>query len=83
MAAQPIREIARDHGGEQMTTIEQIQTAIETLTPEEYARLRAWLLERDAAAWDRQIAEDAAAGKLDFLRAEALAEKAAGQLRDL
>jgi len=66
-----------------MTTLEKIQSEIQALTPEEYADLKRWFLERDWAQWDRQIESDAAAGKLDFLIEEALAEKAEDQLRDL
>jgi hypothetical protein len=66
-----------------MSSVEEIQSAIVSLPPEEYARLRAWFIERDWEQWDQQIAADAQAGKLDFLLAEALAEKAQGHLRDL
>ena len=64
-------------------SVEAIQSAIASLTPAEYARLRQWFIERDWEQWDRQIEADAQAGKLDFLIAEAMAEKAQGQLRDL
>lgn len=37
----------------------------------------------DGDAWDRQIEEDAAAGKLDALAAEALAEYEAGRTSEL
>lgn len=66
-----------------VSNVEEIQLAIVALTPEEYARLRAWFIERDWEQWDRQIAADAHAGKLDFLLAEAMAEKAQGHLRAL
>src|SRR5215471_16713936 len=66
-----------------VSSVEEIQSAIVSLPPEEYARLRAWFLERDWEQWDHQIAADAHAGKLDFLIAEAMAEKAQGHLRDL
>ena len=59
-----------------MPSVEEIQSAIVSLPPEEYARLRAWFIERDWEQWDQQIAADAQAGKLDFLIAEAMAEKA-------
>jgi hypothetical protein len=42
------------------------------LSPEELAEFRAWFLEFDAAAWDRQFEQDAAAGQLDGLAEEAL-----------
>jgi hypothetical protein len=66
-----------------VSSVEEIQSAIVSLAPEEYARLREWFIERDWEQWDQQIAADAQAGKLDFLIAEALAEKAQGHLRDL
>ena len=66
-----------------VSSVEAIQSAIVSLAPEEYARLRAWFLERDWEQWDQQIAADAHAGKLDFLIAEAMAEKTQGHLRDL
>ena len=66
-----------------MTSVEEIQSAIVSLAPAEYACLRAWFMERDWEQWDQQIEADAQAGKLDFLIAEAMAEKAQGHLRDL
>ena len=54
-----------------MTKLEQIEREIETLSPEEFAELRMWVLERDWEEWDRQIEKDAGAGKLDRLFAEA------------
>jgi hypothetical protein len=66
-----------------MTRVEAIQSAIVSLSPEEYAYLRQWFVERDGEQWDKQVEENTAAGKLDFLITEALAEKAQGQLRDL
>ncbi len=62
---------------------EEIQSAIVSLSPEDYTRLRQWFAERDWEQWDREIAQDAASGKLDFLRDEAGAEKAQGRLQDL
>jgi hypothetical protein len=66
-----------------MSSVEEIQSAIVSLAPEEYARLREWFIERDWEQWDQQIEADAQAGKLDFLIAEAMAEQAQGHLRDL
>jgi len=66
-----------------MSRVEAIQSAIVSLSPEEYAYLRQWFAERDWEQWDKQIEEDTASGKLDFLITEAMAEKAQGQLRDL
>ncbi len=66
-----------------MTQIEAIQAEIESLSSEDFARLRTWIAERDWQNWDRQIEEDSAAGKLDFLREEAEAAKQQGTLREL
>jgi hypothetical protein len=66
-----------------MTEIEAIQAEIESLSSEDFARLREWIVERDWQNWDRQIERDSAAGKLDFLREEAQAAKQQGTLRDL
>jgi hypothetical protein len=66
-----------------MSKVEEIQSAIVSLSPEEYARLRQWFAERDWEQWDQEIEEDAASGKLDFLIDDAVAEKAQGRLQDL
>jgi hypothetical protein len=66
-----------------MTQVEKIQVAIESLSLEDYARLRQWFLERDWEEWDKQIEVDSKAGKLDFLIKEAFVEKAKGNLQEL
>jgi hypothetical protein len=66
-----------------MTQIEAIQAEIESLSSEDFARLREWIVQRDWQNWDRQIELDSAAGKLDFLREEVEAAKQQGKLRDL
>jgi hypothetical protein len=66
-----------------MTEVEKIQAFIKTLSPEDFARLRQWLLEEDWKQWDAEIERDSATGKLDFLREEALQAKARGDLKDL
>lgn len=55
-----------------MSTLDEIKRAICRLNPEELATLRQWFDEWDAEAWDRQIEEDAAAGRLNVLVDEAL-----------
>lgn len=54
-----------------MVTVDEIEKAIEKLSPEDFARLREWFWEKDWAEWDKQIEADADAGKLDFLIKEA------------
>ena len=66
-----------------MTTLEEIQVAIQSLCPKEVAYLKEWISELDWDNWDREIEKDSDAGKLDFLIDEALAEKAQNQLRQL
>ncbi|MGH8531896.1 MAG: hypothetical protein ACREV1_03990 [Gammaproteobacteria bacterium] len=66
-----------------MTSVETIERAIEQLPPNELAKLRRWFLEFDAAAWDAQIEDDAAAGKFDALAEEALAEYRSGKAREI
>jgi hypothetical protein len=57
-------------------SVKEIEKAIEQLSDEEVAKLRAWL-------FDRQIARDAATGRLYSLADEALKEARAGQTRPL
>lgn len=66
-----------------MSTVPEIERAIERLPAEELARLRAWFAEYDAAHWDLQIERDAAAGRLDALGDEALADLRRGRCTNL
>ena len=65
-----------------MSSVEEIEAAIQQLSPDEMAAFRAWYAECDAAAWDRQIAEDDVAGRLDWLIKEALDDIDAGRCTD-
>jgi hypothetical protein len=69
--------------GAPMSTVQEIEQAIRQLSPEQLAELSAWLAEFDHAAWDDQIAADAAAGRLDALADEALRELREGRCTDL
>ena len=66
-----------------MSTVEKILRSIESLSEEEYARLREWFAERDWEKWDNQLKEDSESGKLDFLIEEANDEKEKGKLKEL
>lgn len=66
-----------------MSKVEEIERAIEGLSSEEWAKLREWIEEYKADAWDRQIEEDTKAGRLDFLIDEVLAHEATAHVRDL
>lgn len=63
-----------------MSTVEQIETAILALTPDEFGRLRQWFADVDYQRWDEQLEQDIADGKLDALAEEAIAEFKAYQL---
>lgn len=66
-----------------MTKVESLENTIRRLLPAELAEFRRWFTAFDASAWDAQIEADAAAGKLDALAAEALAEYHAGKARKI
>ncbi len=66
-----------------MGDVKSIEKAVESLPPSELAEFRHWFAEFDAAAWDRQIEQDAGAGKLDALASEALSDYRSGSSRDL
>jgi hypothetical protein len=66
-----------------MSTVERIEAEILKLSPKELTQLTDWVLALDEQAWDEQIEQDIAAGKLDFLAQEALAEWEVGNCRTL
>jgi hypothetical protein len=66
-----------------MSTVERIEAEILKLSPKELTQLTDWVLALDEQAWYEQIEQDIAAGKLDFLAQEALAELEAGNCRTL
>lgn len=65
-----------------MSTVEEIETAIENLKEDEFLRLAKWLETRLVDSWDSRIARDAEEGKLDFLFHEAHTERLAGELKE-
>lgn len=66
-----------------MSTIQEIEQAIRGLGPQDLAAFRAWFAGFDAAAWDRQIEDDVAMGRLDRFAEEALRDLAEGRCSDL
>jgi len=66
-----------------MTTVEDIEKAIEKLGAGEFDRLRVWFDEYQAARFDEKIARDAGAGKLDRLADVAVADFRKGRAREL
>ena len=65
-----------------MSVIE-IESAIVQLPPRDFAELMTWLQEYRARAWDEQIENDLASGRLDGLIAEAEEEYKQGLARPL
>lgn len=66
-----------------MSKVEQLEKEVQDLSPEELVSFRNWFVEYDWQLWDRQLERDVAAGKLDKLAAEALAELESGETTDL
>jgi len=54
-----------------MPDVKALEEVVQALPPLALAEFRRWFVDFDAAAWDRQLEADAAAGKLDALLAEA------------
>jgi len=66
-----------------MSTVQEIESAIAGLPRQDFLDLVDRLRYRHADAWDRQIEEDAAAGRLDSLWEETRREIAEGKTRPL
>jgi len=66
-----------------MSTITEIENAVQKLSREELGHFRAWFQEFDAEAWDLQFEQDSLSGKLDSLAEEALADLDNGRCSDL
>ncbi len=62
-----------------MSNIQEIEDAIAKLPQEEFLRLRERIQQRFEDQWDEQFEKDVAAGKLDHLGEQALAEHRAGR----
>jgi hypothetical protein len=65
-----------------MSTVDEIEAAIARLPREQVWELTDRLITSRNETWDRQVAEDASTGRLDFLFNEADEERRAATLRD-
>jgi hypothetical protein len=65
-----------------MTSVQEIEAAVERLAPEQMAQFRAWFEAFDASEWDRRIEQDVTAGRLDWLANEGLEDLSAGRCTD-
>lgn len=66
-----------------MTKLEQIERSVSELSPEEFERFSAWFEALQAERWDRELAEDAANGRLDELADSALSQFRSNRTRPL
>ena len=66
-----------------MPDLKEIKESIEKLSPEDFEKLRKWIVEKHWEVWDKQIEKDSQAGRLDFLIEEAEKEFKEGKLLDL
>lgn len=66
-----------------MSQVEEIEVAIQSLSPGELVEFRRWFAEFDAEIWDEQIAADSKSGKLNHLIDEALEEYRSGRVIEL
>ena len=62
-----------------MSTIQEIEEAIANLPREDFLRLRERIQQQFEDQWDEQFEKDVAAGKLDQIGEQALAEHRAGR----
>ena len=62
-----------------MSRIEQIESQIKELDPDELNAFRKWFLQFEAETWDRQIEADSQNGKLLSLVEQALEDHRAGK----
>jgi hypothetical protein len=66
-----------------MTTVQEIEQAIEQLPSDQFSQLHDWIVEKDWEKWDAQIERDSETGKLDFLVNEALRDAKSGETTPL
>lgn len=66
-----------------MSTVQEIETAIQKLKPQEIHEVAGWLQELREELWDKQIDADAKAGRLDKLMEEAKQDYLAGRCKPL
>jgi len=66
-----------------MSTVQEIETAVQKLKPQEIHEVADWLQELREELWDKQIDADAKAGRLDKLMEEAKQDYLAGRCKPL
>ena len=78
-------QVSADNSGTMslMSTLEEIEAAVQQLPPAKRAEFRAWFLSFDASDWDQQMEDDMTTGKLDWLANEAINDSLAGRCSEL
>ena len=76
-----MREAREGDNFASMSTVQEIEKAIEHLPAEEFFKLGVWFDYQRERLWDERIARDAQSGRLDFLIEEARAARKSGTLR--
>jgi len=66
-----------------MTTVKEIEKAVEYLPPKGLSQFRSWFETFEAASWDQQFETDARSGRLDLLVNEAKDEYKTGKTSSL
>ena len=66
-----------------MSTVQEIETAVQKLKPQEIHEVADWLQELREELWDKQIDAYAKAGRLDKLMEEAKQDYLAGRCKPL
>ncbi len=66
-----------------MSNVERLEHDVQALSPSELVAFRKWFREFDAEEWDRQLEEDAKAGRLDPFADTALKAFKSGKCSDL
>jgi hypothetical protein len=65
-----------------VSSLREIEQAIERLSADEFAEIARWIHGRDQSRWDAQLDVDSASGRLDFLFEEAESEASAAGLEE-
>ncbi len=75
--------ILRERYAFTMSTVFEIESAVQSLSPHDLTAFRDWFLGFDAAAWDAQFEEDVIARRLDALADEAIRDLREDRCTDL
>jgi hypothetical protein len=67
--------------GERMSTVQEIKQAVRKLPLSKRLQVVKWVTKFDNDEWDKEMAKDAATGKLDFLVQEGKEALKKGQLK--